>query len=334
VSFVGIIAIGGWMAVQGQLSWGALIATIQMASGITWMFFEMGSFVTRLQASLAGADRIFEILDMPLEQWGEGKAGATGHGPQKVQKGHVTAIEFCDVRFSYNRDNRVLNGFNLAIHQDQVVALVGSSGSGKSTLLKLLLGFYDTDGGEITVFGKSIREYTLEQLRRLIAYVPQDNYLFSGTIRENIAYGKEGASHQEIEEAAKGAFAHDFIMDLPAGYDTQVGERGAHLSGGQRQRIAIARAFLKNSPILLLDEATSSLDSESEQQVQKALERLMKGRTTLVVAHRLSTVQNADIILVLEDGSICEQGDHESLMTLGGSYAKLYGMQFMETKAK
>ena len=210
----------------------------------------------------------------------------------------------------------------------QTAAFVGTSGSGKSTVLKLLLGFYPRESGYINVGGEPIDKYSLEQLRDLISYVPQDAYLFQGTIEDNIKMGNERASREEVISAAKGANAHDFIMELPEGYDTLVGERGARLSGGQRQRIAIARAIIKNAPILLLDEATSALDSKSEELVQEALKELMKNRTTIVIAHRLSTIENADIIFVLDEGKITEQGKHKELMEKGGLYNNLYEMQF------
>jgi ABC-type multidrug transport system fused ATPase/permease subunit len=236
-------------------------------------------------------------------------------------------LQFDSVDFAYNCDDLVLKGFTTEVDKGETSAVVGLSGSGKSTLFKLLLGFYKSAAGRICLFGRDIREYSLSELRGLIAYVPQESYLFSGTIRENISYGRLGASEEEIIDASKAAFAHDFIMELPEGYETQVGERGARLSGGQRQRIAIARALLKNAPVLLLDEATASLDSESEQQVQQALEVLMKGRTSIAVAHRLSTIRNAKNILVMDSGSVVEEGNHDFLLSLDGAYARLYHIQ-------
>jgi ATP-binding cassette, subfamily B, bacterial len=209
-----------------------------------------------------------------------------------------------------------------------VVALAGSSGGGKSTLLKLLLGFYNVDKGRILLYHKPLSEYSLKELRKQFAYVPQNTYLFDGTIAENIAYGEPGAPPDRIEECARAAYAHGFITQLSEGYNSLVGERGVHLSGGQRQRIAIARALLKDSPILLLDEDTASLDSESDQEVQKALDVLMKNRTVIVIAHRLSTIRKCGRILVIEEGAVREEGSHEELMKKNGRYAELYAMQF------
>jgi ABC-type multidrug transport system fused ATPase/permease subunit len=230
--------------------------------------------------------------------------------------------------FQYGDGSRALEGVSLRVEKGCSAALVGPSGSGKSTIIKLLMGFYPPGEGRIVVDGKALGSYRLEDLRRIISYVPQDPYLFSGTIAENIGFGRPGASRDDIMEAAKSANAHDFITALPMGYDTEVGEKGTSLSGGQRQRIAIARALLKDAPILLLDEATSALDSESERLVQDALDVLMKGRTTIAVAHRLSTIQNAGVIYVIDEGRVVETGKHEDLVKLGGVYSRLYNLQF------
>lgn len=335
MSFVGMIMIGGIMVANKEITFGVLIAVVQFMNGIVFMFRSVGSFITQLQGSLAGAERIFEILDLPTEN-PEIFIGGTETVVQEyrnqldVQREKNPAIVFQDVNFSYEPETTILHEFNSSVYKDQVIAVVGLSGSGKSTLFKLLLRFYAPDSGNIQIFGKHLSAYRLEELRKMISYVPQDNYLFSGTIEENIGYGLPDSSQEKIIDAARAAYAHDFIMEMPDGYQTQVGERGTHLSGGQRQRIAIARALLKNAPILLLDEATSSLDSESEQQVQQALEVLMKGRTTMVVAHRLSTIQHADRILVLDSGKIVEEGNHEALLHLDNRYARLYNLQFKD----
>jgi ATP-binding cassette subfamily B protein len=321
LGFVGIIIMGSITVINDSISFAKLMVIIQMMNGIMFMFNSIGNFITQLQDSIAGAERVFFILDMPLE------AEEASISIKKADTLEKEVVSFEKVEFSYEEDKRILQGINVKLNKDEVVALVGSSGSGKSTIFKLLLGFQKHCSGNIKIYGRDISEYSPNKLRKLIAYVPQENYLFSGTIGDNIGYGKEGASIEEIMEAAKAAYAHDFIMELTEGYNTEVGERGAHLSGGQRQRIAIARALLKDAPILLLDEATSALDSESEREVQKALEVLMKGRSTMVIAHRLSTIQNADKIYVLEEGKVLEEGLHEELVEKDSVYAKLYNLQ-------
>ena len=323
MNFIGMITFGGILVVFGQLEFSALVMTTQMMNGVIWMFSAMGSFYAQVQRSLAGANRVFEIIDLPAEEDCNDNLSTACKAFLADER---PVIEFDLVSFAYNGDNPVLNRFEALISKNEKVALVGSSGSGKSTIFKLILGFYDANGGTVRLFGKPMREYAKAELRSLTAYVPQDSYLFEGTIRENILYGKVGASNDNVIDAAKAAFAHDFIMTLPKGYDTEVGERGSKLSGGERQRIAIARAILKDAPILLLDEATASLDSESEQQVQKALEVLMKGRTCLIIAHRLSTIRDSDRILVVDNGIVAEEGNHNNLLSMNGVYASLYGM--------
>jgi ATP-binding cassette, subfamily B, bacterial MsbA len=243
------------------------------------------------------------------------------------------AVEFQDVRFAYEREGRrteVLKGVSLTMRRGEVVALVGPSGAGKSTLANLLPRFYDVSDGAILVDGQDVRDVTVASLRKQIGKVTQETVLFNDTVRNNIAYGRPDVPMSEIEAAAKAALAHDFILRLPLGYETVIGEKGTRLSGGERQRLAIARALVKNAPILVLDEATSALDTESEAAVQAALGNLMQGRTVLVIAHRLSTVRRADKIVVLEAGQITEEGSHEQLLTLGGTYARLYALQFGE----
>jgi len=314
-SFLGIIVISGIMVINKEISFGTTIAVGQLMGPLQWMFNAIGHFITQLQSSLAGARRIVEILDIPEE-----KLDLAYVVEKKIDVLENPIIEFKNVSFSYDGKDEILRNFNLKVYRGEVAAIVGLSGSGKTTLFKLLLGFYRPNFGEIYLFGKPISSYELEELRKLVAYVPQDNYLFTGGIFENIKYGNPNASNEDIINSAKSAYAYEFIINLPEGYKTQVGERGAHLSGGERQRIAIARALLKDAPILLLDEATSSLDSESERQVQQAIEVLMKGRTSLVVAHRLSTIQEADIIYVISGGEIVEKGTHEELIGKEGLY--------------
>ena len=247
--------------------------------------------------------------------------------PAGKLEGH---IEFRDVSYAYDDDKRVLRHVNLDIPTGTKFALVGPSGGGKTTICHLIPHFYDVVSGQILLDGKEIHTLTLESLRQNIGIVQQDIYLFNDSMRENIRYGKPDATEEEIIEAAKRANIHDYIMSLPAGYDTNIGERGVRLSGGQKQRLSIARVFLKNPPILILDEATSALDNTTEILIQNALDELCIGRTTLVVAHRLSTIKNADEIAVVDDGKIIEQGSHEELMREDGMYRHLYSLQFRD----
>ena len=237
---------------------------------------------------------------------------------------------FDHVSFAYDKDHEALTDFNLEVKPGQVVALVGPSGAGKSTVANLLPRFYDITGGKLTIDGVNIKDVTFSSLRQQIGLVPQETMLFNASVHDNILYGRLDASEEEVIAAAKAANAHEFIMDLPQGYDTHVGDRGNALSGGQRQRIAIARAILKNPQILILDEATSALDTESEKIVQAALDRLMEGRTAVVIAHRLSTVRNADDIVVIDHGKIVEEGTHTELLAKNGLYASLYAVQFKD----
>jgi ABC-type multidrug transport system fused ATPase/permease subunit len=234
------------------------------------------------------------------------------------------------VRFGYDENEEVLRGLEFNIRPGEISAFVGPSGSGKSTIFKLLLGCYPVNKGSIFVKEQPLQNMPLKEVRDLFAYIPQDAYLYAGSILDNIRYGKPGATEEEVIAAAKAANAHDFIMEFPESYNTLVGERGARLSGGQRQRIAIARALLKNAPVLLLDEATSALDSESEELVQRALGVLMRGRTTLVIAHRLSTIEKANIIFTMEDGQVVEHGTHAELIAQEGLYHRLHALQFKD----
>jgi len=282
-------------------------------------------FTEQFQRGMTGIERFCEVMDEPVRI--EDKQDAY---PLPAICGH---INFNDVSFRYsdNADD-VLHNINIHIKPGESVALVGPSGGGKTTLCNLLPRFYELTGGEILIDGHNIQNVTLQSLRSQIGVVQQDIYMFSGTVLENIAYGRPEATMEEIIEAAKAADAHDFIMQLKDGYNTYVGERGVKLSGGQKQRIGIARVFLKNPPVLILDEATSALDNESERLVQQSLEKLAKGRTTFTIAHRLSTIRNADMILVLTDEGIVEQGNHRSLMEQKGLYHKLYQLAVSESE--
>lgn len=320
LSFGGIVVIGSYLTIKDEISIGVIIAVVQLQNGVSTLARYLGDFISELQGSLAAADRLFEILDEEEEPESYKLTGNC-----EVEKD--CEISFNNVSFEYDNE-KVLEGLTFCVPKGKVYALAGPSGGGKSTIFKLLLNFYPPKNGNIIIGGKSISEQTIKDIRKNIAYVPQDAYLFSGTILDNIKQGKEDATFEEVVNAAKMANAHDFIMNLENGYETFVGEKGTKLSGGQRQRIAIARAILKDAPILLLDEATSSLDTESEQLVQEALNKLMVGRTTLVIAHRLSTIEDADEILVLKDGKIAERGTHSELLELNGIYSGLYAQQF------
>lgn len=322
MSFVGLITIGGWLILNGWYDLGTIMLFVQLQNGLNSLFGALGHFITQLQSSLAGSRRVMEILDQEPE-------------PERISLPATpsvnAAVVLDNVSFAYSDSQEpVLNNVSIAVAEGETVALVGPSGGGKSTLLKLLLGYYPPNAGAISLLGRGLDQYSLLEIRDQIAYVPQTPYLFSGTIAENIGFGKPGATQEEIEEAAKAANAHDFIIQFPEGYETKVGERGSHLSGGQRQRIAIARAILRNAPVLLLDEATSSLDNESEEQVQLALNQLMKNRTTLVIAHRLSTVRDAHRIVVIAEGRVAEEGTHKELLATEGIYHRLHEMQFEE----
>ncbi len=319
--FVAVIVLyGGWQVIGGGITPGEFFAFVTAMLLAYQPLKALANLNTNLQEGLAASQRVFEVLDTE-----PGVADGPGAVPLTVTRG---AIRFDRVSFSYHAGEPVLHDVSLEIGAGQTVALVGPSGGGKSTILNLIPRFYDVGAGSLTIDGVDVRAATLESVRRAIALVSQEAVLFDDSVRANIAYGRLAASEAEIVAAAKAAGAHDFITGLPGGYDTMIGERGVRLSGGQRQRLSIARAMLKDAPILLLDEATSALDSESERQVQRALSTLMRDRTTLVIAHRLSTVQEADLIQVVEGGRVTESGNHSALLARGGAYAKLHALQF------
>ena len=320
-----VMGYAGWSASQGNMSVGAFASFIAMLMLAGQSLRQLTNLTTVLSEGMSASQRLFSALDIQPEIREQAD-------PRILPPGPVT-LAFEDVEFAYRTAEGTvptLNGVSLTVAPGETIALVGPSGGGKSTILSLLPRFYDVTGGRITANGIDLRDLSLASLRDHIALVTQEPFLFDDTIAANIAYGRKDVSEDQIIEAARAAAAHDFIQALPDGYQTRVGEAGMRMSGGQRQRIAIARAFLKDAPILLLDEATSALDTESETLVQAALERLMHGRATLMIAHRLSTVRNADRIYVIDAGRVAEQGNHASLISLGGLYARLAQQQSLD----
>ena len=326
VEFLGAVGVtiilwyGGKEVVDGVLTSGALITFLLAAAKLSDPIKRLSRVVNTIQQALAAADRIFEVIDTKPE---------VTDLPGAVELPQVQGyVQFHEVTFGYEPQTPVVHALNFTALPGEVIALVGPSGAGKTTVINLIPRFYDPSAGYISIDGHDIKNVTLTSLREQIGIVPQETVLFSGTIYDNIRYGKLEATNEEIIAAAQAANAHNFIMAMPAGYDTQIGERGVKISGGQKQRVAIARAILKNPKILLLDEATSALDTESEKLVQEALERLMINRTTFVVAHRLSTIKNANRIIVMDKGRIIETGTHDELLQQDGLYSKLYRVQF------
>ena len=322
---------GGYFVATGGLA-PAELAIYALYIGIFLSPIEqLINFTEQFQKGYAGFRRFMEVLAVRPDV--RNRPGALPLAAAEAERGRADGfvageVRYRGVRFGYDGEHEVLRGLDLAIPAGTTVALVGPSGGGKTTTCSLLPRFYDPGAGSVEIDGIDVRDVTVETLREAIGIVQQDVYLFGGTVRENIAYGRPDATDAQIVEAARRANIHEFVMGLPEGYDTFVGERGARLSGGQKQRIAIARVFLRNPRILILDEATSALDNESERAIQASLEELSEGRTTLVIAHRLSTIRGADLIAVVEDGRVVEQGTHDELLELGGTYARYYEMQF------
>ena len=318
--YITVVVMGALFLKDGKIGVGDYTAYLLYISTLLTSIRRIVDFSEQFERGMTGIERFCEIMDAPVE---------IKDNPGAVDLGQVRGdVRFEKVGFHYadDPDHEVLGSVNMTVRAGQNVALVGPSGAGKTTLCNLIPRFYDVTSGRITIDGKDIQGITLRSLRNAIGMVQQEVYLFSGTVRENISYGKPGASEDEIVLAAKRAGAHEFITHLPNGYDTYIGERGVKLSGGQKQRLSIARVFLKNPPILILDEATSALDNESELLVQKSLEELAKGRTTFTIAHRLTTIRNADVIWVLTENGIEEMGTHDELIRKGGIYASLYSM--------
>ena len=317
VMYLAVIVAGGFFMIKGLVAPGDLVAFMLYVTTLIATIRHIIEFAEQFQRGMTGIERFLQIMDADIDIFDEPEAVEMG-----TPEGEIT---FKDVSFEYPDDhNIVFTNLNLSIHKGEKLAIVGPSGGGKTTLCNLIPRFYDVTAGRITIDGQDIKSFTLKSLRRNIGIVQQDVYLFSGTVYENIAYGRPGATEEEVMDAAKKAGAHEFIMGLKDGYNTYVGERGVKLSGGQKQRISIARVFLKNPPIIILDEATSALDNESEFAVAKSLSRLSEGRTTLTIAHRLSSIKNSDRILVLTEEGIVEEGNHSELMELKGIYHKFY----------
>ena len=315
-----ILWYGGNNVIAGETTAGSLVAFLAYAVNISNPIKRITRVSGNIQKALAAAQRVFDVLDLREEVRDLPDAKALPAVTGNVSFEHVT--------FSYNTGDEILHDLSFTAKPGQAIGLVGPSGAGKSTVASLLPRFYDCDAGTIRIDGTDIRHVTLDSLRNQVGIVPQETILFNGSVYDNILYGRLDATKEEIEAAAKAANAHDFIMELPEGYNTMLGDRGVNISGGQRQRIAIARAILKDPRILILDEATSALDTESERVVQEALNRLMVGRTSIIIAHRLSTIKNADRILVLDKGKLVEDGTHEELMAKNGLYAHLYQIQY------
>ncbi|WP_310551836.1 ABC transporter ATP-binding protein [Paenibacillus glufosinatiresistens] len=314
LNYAGVLIVCAYMVSRNWIGAGDIGAIVQFAIGISFMFQQIGGLMTQLQGSLAGASRVFALVDGDKEK----DLPEIRNTPMTDKR---FMIEMKHASFAYEAGRTVINEVSLTALQGERIALVGPSGGGKSTLMKLLMGFYSLDKGEIRIDG--VQAESVDQISDKYAYVPQDAYLFQGTIAENIRFGRMDATDKEIMEAARQAYAHDFIMGFPEGYDTVIGERGALLSGGQKQRIAIARAMVKNAPILFLDEATSALDSDSENWIQLSLEKLMEDKTTVSIAHRLSTIRGSDRIYVIDQGRVVEEGRHEQLLQSEGLYSML-----------
>lgn len=322
VGYVAVCLLGGVLAGGGNISIGDIQAFIQYVRQFNQPISQLAQIMNMLQSTAAAAERVFEFLDE--EELEKETPKVTKDELEKI-KGSVT---FADVNFGYLKDQTIINNFSLHVHSGQTVAIVGPTGAGKTTIVKLLMRFYELNGGTIFIDGKDIRDFARKDLRSLFGMVLQDTWLFNGTIKENLMYSKLDASDQEVQEACKVAYVDHFVQTLEASYDTVINEESSNISQGQKQLLTIARAFLKDPKILILDEATSSVDTRTEVLIQKGMERLMKGRTSFVIAHRLSTIRDADTIIVMKDGDIVELGNHDSLLEKDGFYASLYRSQF------
>lgn len=316
----GVAISGAFLAINGTITIGDIQAFITYVKNFTQPIAQIAQVTNMMQSMMAAAERVFEFLE-------EEEEDQITENPVPIEnvKG---VVDFEHVHFGYNPDNIIVNDFNAHVKAGQQVAIVGPTGAGKTTMVKLLMRFYDVNSGQIKLDGHNLKDYNRNELRNAFGMVLQDTWLFKGSIMENIRYGRLDATDEEVIAAAKSAHAHHFIKTLPGGYDFELNEEASNVSAGQRQLLTIARAILADNPVMILDEATSSVDTRTEHRIQRAMDNLMKGRTSFVIAHRLSTIKNADIILVMKDGDIIEQGSHEELMAKKGFYADLYNSQF------
>ena len=325
LGYVAVAISGAVFAIQGSITVGDIQAFVQYVKNFTQPITQLAQVSNVLQQMAAAAERVFEFLDQPEEEEKTVRVSV-----QDLQGN----VEFSHVRFGYDPETPVIKDFCAKVSAGQTVAIVGPTGAGKTTMVKLLMRFYDPQAGRIAIDGHDLQDFSRTDIRSAFGMVLQDTWLFKGSVRENIRYGRLDATDAQVEEAAKAAFAHHFICTLPGGYDMQINEDATNISQGQRQLLTIARAILANRPMLILDEATSSVDTRTEERIQMAMDNLMRGRTSFVIAHRLSTIRNADLILVMREGDIVEQGTHEQLLAFGGFYAELYNSQFAERSAE
>lgn len=325
LGYVGEVILGGYLAMKGTIQVGDIQSFIQYVRSFTQPIQQVAQVANMLQSTAAASERVFEFLE-------EAEEDQTVEHPVCIDE-MEGSVSFEHVHFGYNPDHTIINDFSVDVKSGQKVAIVGPTGAGKTTIIKLLMRFYDVGSGSIKVDGHDVRDFNRDDLRKMFGMVLQDTWLFKGSIEDNIRYGRLDATHEEVVEAAKAARAHRFIQTLPGGYQMELNEEASNVSQGQKQLLTIARAILADNPILILDEATSSVDTRTEIQIQNAMDNLMKGRTSFVIAHRLSTIKDADIILVMKEGDIVEQGNHEELLAKGGFYADLYNSQFEEAEA-
>ena len=323
LGYVAVVILGGYLAIKKTIEVGDIQSFIQYVRNFTQPIQQVAQVANMLQSTAAASERVFEFLEEPEEE-------AAPENPV-VLKNPEGAVEFEHVHFGYNPEHTIIHDFSVKVEPGQKIAIVGPTGAGKTTMVKLLMRFYDVSGGSIKVDGHDIREFDRGELRRMFGMVLQDTWLFKGSIEDNIRYGKLDATHEDVVKAADAAYAHRFIQTLPRGYGMELNEEASNVSQGQKQLLTIARAILADPKILILDEATSSVDTRTEVRIQKAMDNLMKGRTSFIIAHRLSTIRDADLILVMKEGDIVEMGRHEELLAKNGFYADLYNSQFEQT---